>query len=272
MLKQTIKSKRNTNIHSIIVEGKIGGPLVLMVHGFKANKSEDNRFIEVADKLSEYGVNSIMFAQAGCDDSEEDFINFTLRNNLDDIETCYEYMIEKYNIDKNKVGMIGYSMGGRLTSLFIDKHPEVKVISLWAGATFEAFDNKDTFLGESLEKMKTEANEKGYCDFYNSFDSEYIKLSKDLIDDMENLSPEKGLSKYEGCALIAHGDQDVTVLHRIALETYDKLINAKDRTLLTIEGADHGFGAWNSKTELSKKLTDETSNYFIKHLLGDDNA
>lgn len=268
----TILSKRNTPIKSIIVEGRKGGPLILMVHGFKANKSEDGRFLDVANALKEYGVNSIMFAQAGCDDSEEDFINFTLKNNLDDIETCYEYMKDNYDIDTDKVGMIGYSMGGRLTSLFIAKHPEIKVIALWAAATFEGFDNKDTFLEQPLDKMKKEASEKGYCDFYNTFDDEYIKLNKELIEDMEYLSPEEGLNKYDGCALIVHGDEDITVEYRIALETYDILINTKDRLLHTVKGADHGFGAWNNRNELSHELTDTTIDYFKKHLLGVDNV
>lgn len=272
MLELTIKSNRNTDIPAIIIEGKKGGPLILMIHGFKANKTEDGRFLDVANSLKEYGVNSIMFAQAGCNDSKEDFINYTLDNNLDDIETCYKYMKDNYGIDTDKVAMIGYSMGGRLVSLFIDKHPEVKVISLWAAATFEGFDNKDTFLGQALDKMKEEANEKGYCDFYNSFDNEYIKLNKKLIENMEELSPAKGLSKFDGCALIVHGDIDDTVEYRIAQETYEKLLNVKDRELYTVIGADHGFGAWNNKHELSKQLTDKTIDYFKKHLLGEENA
>ena len=264
-----IRSNRGSEFPAIIVEGKRGGPLVLMVHGFKANKTEDDRFLDVALSLSKYGVNSIMFAQAGCGDSKEDFINYTLNNSLDDIEVCYEYMIENYAIDKDRVGMIGYSMGGRLTALFIKKHPEIKVIGLWAAAVYDAFNNSDTFLGVSIKQMRKEADEKGYCDFYNSFDDEYIKLNKELIDNMELLSPVEGLNDYKGCCLIVHGDQDVTVEYQVALDCYDDLINAKDRKLVTVEGADHGFGAWDNRKELSKQLTDATTDYFIKHLLED---
>lgn len=267
-----IKSNRNSEFPAIIVEGKKGGPLVLMVHGFKANKTEDGRFLDVAKTLSEYGVNSIMFAQAGCGDSNEDFINYTLDNSLDDIEVCYEYMKKNYEIDESKVGMIGYSMGGRLTSLFIDKHLEIKAIGLWAAASYNGFNGSDLFLGQSIAEMKKEANEKGYCDFYNSFDNEYIKLNKKLIENMEQLPVTKGLNNFKGYALIVHGDEDVTVEYQVALNTYEQLHNAKDKKLVTVKGADHGFGAWNNKNELSKQLTDATSNYFIEHLLEDDNA
>ena len=258
----TLNSDRNSDISAIVVEGEKGGPLIIMVHGFKANKTEDGRFLSVARKMAEYGVNSIMFAQAGCDDSKEDFINYSLTNSLDDIEICYRYMKDNYQIDEERVGMIGYSMGGRLTSIFIDRHPEIKVIGLWAAACYDSFNNEDSFLGIPVERLNSEAALKGYCDYHNSFDNTDIRLSRQFIDDMQELMCSKGLGNYKGCAFIVHGDKDVTVPYDVATDTYDMLKNCKDRKLVTVTDADHGFGAWNDRPDLSRQLTETTIEYF----------
>ena len=115
--------------------------------------------------------------------------------------------------------------------------------------------------------MKKEMNEKGYCDFHNLFDDTYIRLNKKLIEDMEGLSPEKGLSEFAGAAIIVHGDEDVTVPISTSENAYERLENAKKKRFLKITGADHGFGAWNDRPDLSKQLTDNTIAFFEENLL-----
>lgn len=259
-----IRSKRETDIPATVVEaGSFPCRLLICVHGFKANRTEDGRFLEVAKALSAHGFSSVMMGFPGCDESKEDFFDYTLKNCLDDIDSSYVYMKDHYELDLDAVAMIGYSMGGRLVSLYSSKHPEVKCICLWAAASFEGFDGSDEFLGEKLEKLKKEADEKGYCVFYNSFDDEYLKMNKGFLDDMEELPVKKSLNAYEENALIVHGDKDVTVLPRVAEETYGWLINAKDRKLHMVKGADHSFGGWNCEHELSKELTSVSISYIL---------
>lgn len=263
----SIRSKRDTDIPVTVVDSEQEKPgLLICVHGFKANRTEDGRFLEVAEKMAEHGMNAIMMGFPGCDESKEDFINYSLTSCLDDIDSCVAYMNDKYDCDAGRTAMIGYSMGGRLTALYVRKHPEVRAISLWAAATYEGFDGQDTFLGEDLLKMKKEAEQKGYCDFYNSFDNETIKLSRQLIDDMENMDPVEGLRSYRNAAIVIHGDIDDTVEPRVAAEAYEHLSGAADRKLVIIEGADHGFGAWNDRLELSKQLVDNTTDYLREKL------
>ena len=262
----TVLSKRNTDIPVTIIEADtFPSKLLLCVHGFKANRTEDNRFVEVAEALASSGVSTIMMGFPGCDESKEDFINYTLYSCLDDIDSSYEYMKNNYDLNTDKIAMIGYSMGARLTSIYTSRHPEVDCICLWAGATYDGFNGKNEFLGEPLDKMKKEADEKGYCDFYNSFDSEYIKLNKKLIDQMEIIKISDYLNDYKGNVLIVHGDKDVTVEYDVALKTYEMFKNANDKKLYTVEGADHGFGAWDNHPELSKQLTGESIKYLKEH-------
>ncbi len=239
--------------------------LLICAHGFKANRTEDGRFLEVARTLAENGVMTIMMGFPGCDISEEDFINYSLVSCMDDIDSCYGYARNHYEIDPDHVGMIGYSMGGRLTALYIQKHPEICCIGIWAGACYDGFGG-NRFLDVDVEILRNEAKEKGYCDYHNGFDDTDIRLGRQLIEDMENLPVRKGLNEYTGNAVVIHGDKDITVPYETAHATYAALSNACDRKLVTVEGADHGFGAWDDHPELSKQLTDQTSAYFIKHL------
>ena len=262
-----IDSKRGTKIPVTIVEpDSFPARLLICAHGFKAKRTEDGRFLTVAEAMAEKGVLSVMMGFPGCDESKEDFINYTLQNCMDDIDSSYDYVKENYELDLKNVGMIGYSMGGRLTCLYIQKHPEIGCIGLWTAASADGAGDKE-FLGIPLDQMKKEMNEKGYCDFHNLFDDTYIRLNKKLIEDMEGLSPEKGLSEFAGAAIIVHGDEDVTVPISTSENAYERLENAKKKRFLKITGADHGFGAWNDRPDLSKQLTDNTIAFFEENLL-----
>ena len=250
VIESSLTSKRNTQIPVTIVEAEEKKKLLLCVHGFKANRTEDGRFLTVAKKLAEKGVCSIMMGFPGCDVSKEDFINYTLENCLSDIETCEDHMRKTYGFSSDEVGMIGYSMGGRLTSLYIAKHPEVKCIGLWAAAVYDGFGKEEGFLGVSKEELFRQCEEKGYVDFHNGFDNTDIRLAKDLIEQMAKAKCSKGL---------------VTVPYDTATHAYELLTQAKDRKLCTVHEADHGFGQWNGRPELSAQLTDNTIAFFEEH-------
>ena len=106
IIEKTITSKRNTEIPVTIVESEKTEKLLLCIHGFKANRTEDGRFLTVAKALSEKGVTSIMPGFPGCDVSKEDFINYSIRNCISDIDTCYDYMKENYQFDENFYSLI----------------------------------------------------------------------------------------------------------------------------------------------------------------------
>lgn len=257
----SIPSQRNTLIPTTIVDcQQDSASLLVCVHGFKANRTEDGRFLTVARELAENGVTSIMMGFPGCDESAEDFINYTLDNCLADIDTGIRYMQEHYALN-DKLGMIGYSMGGRLVSLCTEKY-QISCLGIWAGACYQGFNGEEQFLGADLAEMKKEMQEKGYSDFYNSFDDQYIKLSRTLVENMEEYDPSACLSQYKGACIVVHGDEDITVPLSTGKNSYDRLTRAAKRELVIVSGADHGFGAWNDRPDLSAQLTDSTIRFF----------
>lgn len=264
----TVLSKRNTEIPATVVIGSESSkaPLMVFVHGFKAERTEGGRFVTVAEALAENGVNSIMMDFAGCGESTEDFFNYSLTSIMDDIDSCVAYMKENYCVDESRMGMVGYSMGGRTAAIYTVKHPEFRLMVSWAGAIFEAFDNEDDFLGGNVEEMLEACDSEGYYVLHNLFDDTYIKISKQFMGDMKQLDPVACARSYEGCALIVQGDRDDTVLPRVSISAYLAYEKAAKREHIMVHGANHGFGLWDDHMEQSKILTDSTYRFISENL------
>ena len=258
-----IISKRGTEVPFIIVEGKRKGPLLVMIHGFSSNKHEDNRYLKIAEELKEIGVNSIMFSQCGHEESKEDFINYTLDNIIDDTYSCIEYMIDNYQIDKNNISLIGYSMGARIVSLIMNKI-KAKNIVLIAGANYKGLSNdNDSFLGHDVNDLRKQANEHNCVNIYDPFEDRYLKLSKRFIENMEEYNPIEQLNKYNGNALIIHGMKDDIVSIKKSYLVYNELINTKEKRLIIFKDSDHSFGGWSSNLNIeeSNLMCEKIINY-----------
>ncbi|MGN1398495.1 MAG: alpha/beta hydrolase family protein [Erysipelotrichaceae bacterium] len=262
-----INSKRNTQLATTIVESqKENGGLVIFVHGFKADRTEGGRFLTVAEELAKDNINSIMVSFPGCGDSQEPFENYCVSNCLDDIDSMYQYMLDNYSIDSNRLAMVGYSMGGRLTSIYSSQHKEFKTIALWAAATYNGFDNNETFLDNNVEDMIQQARNNGFALAYNTFDNSYLHISERFFDDMFSYQPFDCLCQYQGNVLLVHGDADPTVSYDVSVRAYQGLTTKGNKKLVTVANANHGFGLWDDHLEQSAILTGETIDFLRSNL------
>ena len=245
-----IISKRGTDVPFKIIEGKKGGPLVVMLHGLISNMHEDNRYIQIGEALKEFGINSIMFAQIDSEESKEDFINYSLDSAIDDLDVCIKYMIDEYKIDKDNISLIGYSLGSRIASLVLNKY-HIKNVVFIAGAIFKGFINNE-FLGNDIHELKKEIKEKGYGTFYYEFEDEYLKISKEFINNMEEYDPFIELNKFNGNALIIHGKNDDVVDIKHAYQVYKSLNNTNYKKLIVYKNSDHSFGGWSTNLNIQE--------------------
>ena len=260
-MKKEIKSKRGSIIPCDVYEGN-GRGLIVFVHGFKAERSEGGRFTEVALRLAKKGFNSIMMDQSGCGESEEPYDLYCIDNSMDDITSCIEYMFDRYDIDENRMAMVGYSMGGRITSIYVNEvDRRFKTIGLWAAAVSDMNDLSTFVYDSNGNSLKDEADRNGYASYFNEFDNTYIHLSKQFYDGMFNYDSVGDMKKYDGNVIIVHGDADITVDPKIAYNCFNNLTSDKKKKLEIIPGANHGFGLWDDHPEQSKRLVDVTSQF-----------
>ena len=255
-----IPSKRNTMIPVTITETQGKGGLLILVHGFKAERSENDRFRNVAEYATKQGLYSIRMDLPGCGDSEEPFENYSLESCLQDMESCYSYMKDHYEIDEDLLFLLGYSMGGRLISLFWERHPEFRHLIFWAGCN-RRYTTEDRFLEQDLGKLKEECDSSGYCRFYDIFTGETSRMSSQFVYDLLEKDALTCLNNFPGKVLILQGDKDQTIEVKNGQWIYDSLSVAQEKRLVMIHGADHGFGLWDGRKEDNEELLRQTDDF-----------
>lgn len=107
-------------------------PAVLFCHGFGGNKSGKYRLaVRLAERLSQAGIASLRIDCRGSGDSEGDFADTTIDSQLKDIETALTYLKSNPQIDTQRIGLMGRSLGGALATHVAHRHGELKSLALW---------------------------------------------------------------------------------------------------------------------------------------------
>lgn len=240
----------------VIPEGKENYPLVVMNHGFAGSRNENGGFTKIAESLAESGIASVRVDFAGCGDSKADFKEFNLKNNMSDVKACLEYVLSNKPVDKENIGVFGYSMGGALTVLLTENEDNpYEAMALLAPAV-----NKDEVFFADIDNQLKEAKEKGYysldwfgkelhvgADYY-----EGLKAAFDVFDKYDNTRD----------CIVIYGDSDTTILPEHSKAFADKM----EVESVMIEGADHGYGMYSDQPDVTKKLIDTITSFFINEL------
>ena len=183
---------------------------------------------------------------------------------MDDIDACISYMLDNYDINTEKMVMVGYSMGGRIASVYVTKKdPRFKVLGLWAAAIMPYEEMTNFVSAPDGHLYYEEAKEKGTAGFFNFFDERILPLSREFFEDMIKYDTLDCVKNYEGNVIVVHGDKDITVDVKIAKRTYDTLTTEKNKKLVIVENANHGFGLWDNHPEQSKQLVEKTAEFIL---------
>lgn len=263
-------SKRNTMIPCTITlpENEEKMPLLLMAHGFCATRHENGTYKMLAEKLSEAGIATIRCDFPGCNESKESHLFNTLENDMDNLDTMLDYMKTTYSIDETRIGMIGYSMGGKVVLHYTQRHPEIKTMALWAPAAMNGMGGTSSELGneEWLNKGLETAIKEGVFQYPNSFDDRIVPLSEQFFRQCMNSKANDYFSAFEGNIIMVNGDLDDVIPY----QTLDKVaatVNEKANFKhYIVKGANHGFGAWTNQPEQMVELVDVTGEFLIKGL------
>lgn len=156
-------------------------PTLLFTQGFM----DSGDIWNIGETLSNNGINVFQFDFRGCHKSEG---KQSLMNSQEDIEAALIFlnsqeMIMKYDIEKEKILIGGFSYGGHMAMIYAINHPEIKrIISISGGD-----------LGIFGDLVKSNPNlRKGYSDFFQSIkkpngpvDFKYDDPIQELIDNQE---------------------------------------------------------------------------------------
>ncbi len=88
-------------------------PLVLMLHGYTGSHIEDRRlYVDIARRLCAAGIGAVRFDYRGHGDSSGEFEDFDIDEAIRDAENAFAYASSLSFADRERIGILGLSMGG----------------------------------------------------------------------------------------------------------------------------------------------------------------
>ncbi|KIC72144.1 alpha/beta hydrolase family protein [Candidatus Protochlamydia amoebophila] len=108
-------------------------PAVVICSGFGGTKSGKFRiFVNLGKELARQGIAVLRFDYRGAGDSEGEFEDLTLESKLSDTLACLNFLSKDPQIDLNRIGILGRSLGGAIAVLAACEYPSIKSLALWA--------------------------------------------------------------------------------------------------------------------------------------------
>ncbi len=247
--------------------GSNAAPLVLLIHGHGGTRHEAGGYTRVAEGLAANGIASIRMDFPGCGDSTETFANNNLTNMLADIRAAQAFAFSNASIDAERMGLLGFSMGGRLAITLANADPGYDAMALWAPSARNGANTMVRYVGgpEKWAAMKSEARAQGFAPFTTFWGMEQ-KLGLKWFEDLEVSTPGDDIARYEGALLVLYGDKDDVVPPAVSEMALRQAVQAKPALRHVVPGADHGLGLFSDEFDISENVVQTTVAFFTEHL------
>jgi fermentation-respiration switch protein FrsA (DUF1100 family) len=227
----------STVIH---IPEKTPAPAVVFSHGFTGNRIEAHRlFVRTARKMSKAGFVAVRFDFRGSGESDGEFEEMSISSEISDLNSVLKFLLDKKEVSREKIGLVGLSLGGVVSILTTARNPIAKAVCTWSSpARLELLSSLRDSFGADLSQI-----EKGYVELPSGYRIGRVfledALKHDILDDCAKISPRP--------MLIIHGSQDNVVPVEHARMLYDRA--GEPKKIVIIEGADHTFNRrdWEDK-------------------------
>ncbi len=236
-------------------------PVVVLAHGHGGSREENVGFGAVADALAAQGIASIRMDFSGCGESTESFQNNTLTNMKADVLAAIDYV--KTNLNVTRVGLFGYSMGGRIVLELVAEGTVPDAVALLAPAADNA-DLKGLFGGEEgFAKLRATADKDGYAVFTTIY-GQVQELSKAWFDDFDVHADVNAdaAAAWQGPALVVWGQDDEAVSPFVSASVAEAL-NAKT---VDATGEGHGYGFYSEDDTVRNMVANAVADFFAANL------
>lgn len=267
----TFVSSRGVDIPVTLIRPHRGdqhlAPLLVMVHGHGGSRNEAGGFKEIAARLAALGIASIRMDFPGCGDSSESFSKNNLSNMLADIRASLEFAIGQENIDAERVGLLGYSIGGRLALLATASDDRYRLIAMWAPDGQNGEANMANFVGgrEAYSALKSIATSDGYAPFTTPWGQDQ-QLGLQWFLDLEQSRPMDAAERFTGAMLVVYGEHDEVIPPSTSESVLSAATSSRDVVRHVVKGADHGFGLYTEEPALTEELLTTTIDFISSRL------
>ena len=267
-----LMSSRGVEVPVTLVTPAGGGasPLVVMAHGHGGSREEGGGFPMVAEALAQRGIATIRMDFPGCGDSTEPFTENNLGNMLADLQAAREFAISQIDVDVERIGLLGYSMGGRLVTLLAAMDPGYKVMATWAPAVDNGSAREKTefeMLGgpDMYADMRRRAEETGMAEYTTRWGAP-LQLGPRWFIDLEESMPLDALATFEGPLLVLYGDADDVVPPATAEAAIAAASSSREVVRHVVATAEHGLGFYTRRPEIAAEVVETTASFFATRL------
>ena len=244
-------------------------PAVVMNHGHGGSKEEGGGFDGVAEALALKGVATIRMDFPGCGESTEPFTENYLSNMISDSNACKDYLVANYDVDAERLGILGYSMGGRIAATITGEDDQpYQAMVLLAGAVGDGETLAANLAGCSVEELDSviaQAESDGKYTITTQY-GQVQDLSAAWFREMIDSEPLANASNFTGPVLVIYGDQDTVVpadVNQLSLDAYE---NASE---VVVPGADHGYGFYSDQPDVTALVEGSIADFFAESLAPD---
>ncbi len=217
-----------------IPDGDGPHPAVLVIHGFRGNRGE--RHIQaVGDALVWSGFVSLRVDLTNnLGDSEGDFADLTVSQELDDADDALNYLMARPEVDPARIGITGHSLGGLVAAIAAARRPEI-VCVVTLSAVFDMAPKLQKFLGAD---QVASWRERGTVEMDPPGSGLLLKSA--FYDDLLGLDVTREIANLRAPLRIVQGGADSGVTEEDA-GRYREHAGSTVKEVSVVGGADHSY-------------------------------
>lgn len=122
----SIKTKDGLSLDGWFIPGKKGGPALILVHGLGAGKAD---LVDFSPFLHKGGYNLLLFDLRAHGKSEGKATTFGFHEKKD-MEAAIDYLKGRKDVDGDRIGVLGLSLGGVVALLTAAERKEIRAVAV----------------------------------------------------------------------------------------------------------------------------------------------
>lgn len=205
-------------------------PMVIFSHGFGGDMTF-HLFEPIIERLNQNGIGVLRYDFNGCGQSEGEFVNMTVPNEIEDLINVVAY-VRQLPVTEN-ISLLGHSQGGVVTSMVCGEcgYPQIECEVLVSAAS--------VLRDDALRGM----THGGHFDPWHLDKASYEvggghSIGRPYIQTAMTLPIYETAERYTGPTLVINGMADVVVPYTYAERYHDVLKNSE---LILIPGENHTY-------------------------------
>ena len=225
-------------------------PVIIVLHGFASHKHHDLT-ADLSNTLVHYGFLTLRFDFHGHGESEGEFEEHTIHQQVDDVFAALDFIASLEFADAERIAVVGTDIGGNIALLAAENDARIKaVVVQGARSHFDHHINSWLQPHEQKELMT-----KGF------FDHSQFRIRKEYVRSARMHDIIRKLKDMHAPVLFVHGTNDL----RVRLTETRELWRAANepKALEEVAGADHWFRSPEHRQQLVELIADWVKRWVV---------